>query len=127
MSDSNTLVSNYLFSKNNNSKLSESVINWWNVCLANKRVSLEYTTNEWLTENLELSKQYVYNYYKRSSHTDTLGVLGFWCQFKQLVPVVSETHNSVTISAYDDCVAKNSYYDENEYTSAFTPNTELNQ
>ena len=127
---SESLINEYNFSQNTTTTLSTSVINWWNVCLSNKRVSLEYTENEWTTENLVLSKQYVYNYYKRTFVGETagvvaLGVVTFWSQFKQLVPLITETHNSITISTYDECVSFNTHYNSNERVSTFTPSVEL--
>ena len=126
-SQSTDLVSEYNFSERSTTSVSDSVLNWWNVCLANHRVSLEYSSNDWDVETLELSKKYLYNYYNRASVGESVGVLSFWSQFKQLVPVVSETHEFVTIGTYSQCVNNNSNYNPNEQSNTFQPRLELNQ
>ena len=57
-SHENTLVSEYTFSETPTFDVETNVLNWWNVCLNNRRVSFEYTEQDWSNENLELSKLY---------------------------------------------------------------------
>ena len=95
--------------------------------LANQRVSLEYTSSEWSTQNLDLSKKYLFNYYRRACVGESVGVVSFWTQFKQLVPVVSETYDTITITSYADCVTFNNTYNPVEHVQTFSPRLEINQ
>ena len=123
----NTLVSEYNFSETPAFDVETNVMNWWNVCLNNRRVSFEYTEQDWSNENLELSKLYLYNYYCRTSIGERVGVLRFWAYFKQLVHVISETHDTVTIATYEECLKYNKWYSPRECTRTFTPRSELEQ
>lgn len=128
MSTQNTeLISEYNFSANTITTVIESVSNWWNVCLANKRVSLEYTSSEWSTQTLDLSKKYLFNYYKRACVGESVGVVSFWTQFKQLVPVVSETYDTIIIHSFSECVNFNTTYNPVEHVQTFSSRLELNQ
>ena len=123
----NTLVSEYTFSETPTLDVAENVLNWWNVCLHNRRVSYEYSEQDWDNETIVLSKTYLYNYYNRASVGESVGVLRFWGYFKHLVPVVTETYDTITIEKYSLCVENNERYSPTECTRTFTPGSELHE
>ena len=124
-SQDNSLVSEYVFSNTPTITVDTNVLDWWNVCLSNKRVSLEYTEQDWESEQLVLSKLYLYNYYCRFSVGESVGVMHFWTQFKQLVSVVHESYDTITIGTLANCIDTNSLYSPGEQKRTFAPRMEL--
>lgn len=96
-----------------------SVHNWWNVCLANGRIT-GLKTDGWKDGEMTVSKKEIFGAYDRQSVGRHFGILMFWKHLKSVLEVSNEDHASCVLPSLSDCRSKHLAW-ESEHNHLFMP------
>ncbi len=100
-------------------ELTNSVHNWWNVCLTNGRIH-DVATSNWESEKVSLSKKELYDAYKNHCSGRVFGTLMFWKHLTSVLSVKHEVGLTAKIPSLLECRLRDNRW-KNEHHRVFKP------
>ena len=100
-------------------KSTNSVHDWWNVCLLNGKIH-DMDTTSWETDKISLSKREIYDIYKKHCSGRVFGTLMFWKHLTSVLSVKHQEHHMFGIPSLLECRLRDNKW-ETEHHRLFQP------